>query len=132
MGHPMRLLVGIKSEGVGGGVVDGGVGEGQREGGAVVPGGPLIHEPGAHGVGGFAEDEVEGAVVEVGEVGGEALGGAEAVAYLFDGDVVAALGLDAGAGWNSDEALEDGGSDNITVIVRRAVASETEDAPHPT
>jgi len=30
------------------------------------------------------------------------------------------------------EALEDGGSDNITVIVRRAVASETEDAPHPT
>lgn len=30
------------------------------------------------------------------------------------------------------EALEDGGSDNITVIVRRAVASDTEDPPQVT
>ena len=75
----------------------------------MVPGGPLVHEPGAEGVGGFAEDEVEGAVVEVGEVGGEALGGAEGAADLFDGDVVAALRLDAGADGDSDEALEEGG-----------------------
>ena len=48
-------------------------------------------------------------MVEVGEVGGEALGGAEGAADLFDGDVVAALGLDAGAGGNADEALEESG-----------------------
>ena len=94
---------------MGGGGVDGGVGEGQGEGGAVVPGGPLIHEPGADGICGFAENQVEGAVVEVGEVGGEALGGSEAAAYLFDGSVVAALGLDASAGWDGDEALEERG-----------------------
>ena len=75
----------------------------------MVPGGPLVHEPGAGGVGGFAEDEVEGAVVEVGEVGGEALGGTEGAADLFDGGVVAALRLDAGAGGDSDEALEESG-----------------------
>ena len=73
----------------------------------MIPGGPLVHEPWAEGVGGFAEDQVEGAVVEVGEVGGEALGGAEGVADLLDGDVVAALRLDAGADGDSDEALEE-------------------------
>ena len=77
---------------MGGGSVYGGVREGQGEGGAVIPGGPLVHEPGAEGVGGLAEDEVEGAVVEVGQVGGEALGGTEGAADLLDGDVVAALG----------------------------------------
>ena len=66
------MLAWSQGEGVGGGSVDGGVGEAQGECGAVVPGGPLIHEPRTHGVGGFAEDEVEGALVEVGEVGGEA------------------------------------------------------------
>ena len=40
---------------------------------------------GLAGVAGLAEDEVEGGVVEVGEVGGEALGGAEGAADLFDG-----------------------------------------------
>ncbi len=95
---------------MGGGGVYGGVGEGQGEGGALVPGGPLVHEPGAEGVGGLAEDEVEGAVVQVGEVGGEALGGAEGAADLFDGDVVAALRLDAGADGDSDEALEERGA----------------------
>ncbi len=75
----------------------------------MVPGGPLVHEPGAERVAGLAEDEVEGGVVEVGEVGGEALGGAEGAADLFDGGVVAALGLDAGAGGDSDEALEEWG-----------------------
>ncbi len=69
----------------------------------------MVHEPGAHGVRGFAEDEVEGAAVEVGEVGGEALGGAEGAAYLFDGDVVAALRLDAGAGGDADEFLQERG-----------------------
>src|ERR1700679_2240422 len=55
------------------------------------------------------EGQGEGALVEVGEVGGESLGGAEGAADLFDGDVVAALGLDAGASGDSDEALEEGG-----------------------
>ena len=99
---------GCEGQGVGGGGVYGGVGEGQGEGGAVIPGGPLVHEPGAEGVGGLAEDQVEGAVVEVGQVGGEALGGTEGAAYLFDGNVVAALGLDAGADGDADEALEYG------------------------
>ena len=76
---------------MGGGLRDGGVGEGEGEGGAVVPGGELVEEPGAGGVAGLAEDEVEGAVVEVGEVGGEALGGAEGAADLLDGGAVAAL-----------------------------------------
>ncbi len=62
---------------------------------------------GLAGFDGFAEDQVERAVVEVGEVGGEALGGAEGAADLFDGGVVAALGLDAGAGGEADEALEE-------------------------
>ena len=91
------------------GGVYGGVGEGQGEGGAFVPGGPLVHEPGAGGVAGLAEDEVEGGVVEVGEVGGEALGGTEGAAYLFDGGGVAALRLGAGSGGDADEALEQWG-----------------------
>ena len=94
---------------MGGGGVYGGVGEGEGEGGAVIPGGPLIHKPRACWVAGLAEDEVEGAGVEVGEVGGEALGGAEGAADLFDGGVVAALGLDACSGGEADEALEDRG-----------------------
>ena len=40
------------------------------------------------GVAGLAEDDVEGAVVEVGEVGGEALGGTEVRLHLFDGLLV--------------------------------------------
>jgi len=59
----------------------------------------------AHGISGFSEDEVEGAVVEVGEVSSKTLGGAKGAAYLFHGDVVAALRLDAGAGGDADEAL---------------------------
>ena len=93
---------------MGRGGVDGGVGEGHGERGAVVPDGPLAHEPGAGGVSGLAEDDVEGAVVEVGEVGGEAFGGAEAAAYLLDGGVVASLRLDAGAGGSADEELQQG------------------------
>ena len=75
----------------------------------MISGGLLVHESWAEGVGGFAEDEVEGAVVEVGEIGSGALGGAEGAADLFDGDVVAALRLDAGADGDSDEALQEGG-----------------------
>ena len=57
--------------------------------------------PGAGWVSGLAEDEVQGGVVEVGEVGGETLGGAEGAAYLLDGGSVSALRLDAGAGGES-------------------------------
>src|ERR1700733_9035667 len=84
------------------------VAEGQWEGGAVIPGGPLIHEKGTQRVGGFAEDEVQGAVVEIGEVGGEALGGAEAAAYLLDRDVIATLRLQPGAGGHAEDALKNG------------------------
>ena len=69
----------------------------------MVPGGELVHEPGADGVAGLAEDDVEGGVVEVAEVGGEALGGAEGAADLFDGGAVAGLGLEAGAGGDADD-----------------------------
>ena len=93
---------------MGGGLLDGGGGVGEWEGGAVVPGGPLIHEPGAGGVAGLAEDYVEGGVVEVGEVGGEALGGAEVAADLFDGGGVAGLGLGAGAGGDADDGGDKG------------------------
>src|ERR1700720_149660 len=62
-----------EGQAVGGGGIDCGVAERQREGGAEIPGRPLIHEPGTQRVRGLAEDKVERAVVEVGEVGGEAL-----------------------------------------------------------
>ena len=65
----------------------------------MVPGGPLVHEPGAGGVAGLAEDYVEGGVVEVGEVGGEALGGAEVAANLFDGGGVAGSGAGSRFRW---------------------------------
>ena len=47
-------------------------------------------------------------MIEVGEVGGEAFGGAEAAANLLDGGVVAALQMRAGAGGAADEELENG------------------------
>src|SRR6266702_5569680 len=93
---------------MGGGGVYGLFGEGQGVGDTFVPGGPLAEEPGAGGIGRLAEDEVEGGVVEVGEIGGEALGGAEGAAYLFDRGAVSALRLDAGSDGEADEALEDG------------------------
>lgn len=54
------------------GGVDRGGGVRHREGCAVVPGGPLIHKPGAGGVAGLAENEIESRAIEVGEIGGEA------------------------------------------------------------
>ena len=98
-----------KGEGMGDGGVDGGVSEGHGKRGAVIPDGPLVHEPGAGGVAGLAEDDVQGAVVEVGEVGGEALGGTEAAGDLLDGGVVAALRLRAGADGLAYEELKDRG-----------------------
>ena len=100
--------MGRQSEGVSGGGVYCWFGEGQGIGGAFVPGGPLVEEPGAGGVGGLAEDEIECGVVEVGEVGGESLGGAEGAAYLFDCAAIAALRLDAGSDGEADDALEEG------------------------
>ena len=79
-----------------GGGVYGGVGVGEGEGCAVIPGGPLVHEPGAERVGGLAENKIEGAVVEVGEVGDEALGGTEGAAYLLDGEPASGLIVQAG------------------------------------
>jgi len=93
---------------VGGGGLDGGGGVGEGVGGVVVPGGELVHEPGAEGVAGLAEDEVQGGVVEVAEVYGEAFGGAEGSADLFDGGRVAALGVGAGAGGYSEDAADEG------------------------
>ena len=93
---------------MGSGGVGGGFGEGQGGGCVVVPGWPLVEEPGAGGVAGLAQDQVEGGLVEVGEVGGEALGGAEGAAYLFDGGGVSALGLEAGAYREIDDGFEDG------------------------
>ena len=56
----------------------------------------------------MAQDEVQGGVVEVGEVRGETLRGAEGAAYLLDSGSVSALRLDAGAGGELDDALEYG------------------------
>ncbi len=100
-------------------------GVGQGEGRAVVPGGPLVHEPVTGGVAGLAEDYVEGGVVEVGEVGGEALGGAEVAADLFDGGGVAGLGLSAGSGGDADDGGDKGGEVEERILdvdgVERAV-----------
>src|SRR6516165_1197556 len=110
----MRLRQGAhllrgQCKGVFGGGVDGCGGERHGEGGAVVPSGPLVEEPGASWVAGFAEHEVEGGVVEVGEVGGEALGGAEGSADLLYGAGVSALRLYAGADGEADERAKDRG-----------------------
>src|SRR5665213_1648519 len=86
--------------------VCGGFAEGQREGGAFVPGWPLVHEPGAGWVAGLAEDDIESGVIEIGEVGGEALGGAEGAANLLDSGGVAALRLGSGSSGHADETLE--------------------------
>ena len=81
----------------------------------MVPGGPLVQEPLAEGVSRLAEDDVEGGLVEVSEVGSEAFGGAEGAADLFDGGAVAGLRLDAGADGDSDDAADEGreGEDGV-------------------
>lgn len=80
--------------------------KGMGEGIAVVPGGPLIHEPGAGWIAGFPEDDVQGGVIEVGEVDGEAFGRTEGAAHLLDGAVVAALRLHAGSGAQGDQVVK--------------------------
>src|ERR1700761_484172 len=82
--------------------------EGQREGGAAVPGRPLVHEPRAQRGRRFAEDKVQRAVVEIREVGGETLGWAEVAADLFNRDVIATLRLQTGAGGHTEDALKNG------------------------
>ena len=86
---------------------DGGLGggwcEGERVGCAAQPGLELVHVPGAGGVAGLAEYQVEGGSVGVTEVGGKALGGAEGVADLLDGGEVAALRLRAGPGGYAEQ-----------------------------
>ena len=94
--------------GEGQGVGDGGVDEGEGEGGAAEPGEELVEEPGAGGIAGFAGGDVGVGVVGVGEVGGEALAGAEVEAGLLDGGSVAAVGMEAGAGGDSEEGAEGG------------------------
>ena len=47
-------------------------------------------------------------MVEIGEVGGEALGGAEVAAYLLDRDIIATLRLQPGAGGHTEDALKKG------------------------
>ena len=102
MGHPVMgrsCADGVSLlRGQGEGVLDGGVVEGEEEGGALEPGVELVEEVGAGGVAGFAGGEVGVGVVGIGEVGGEALAGAEVEAGGFDGGVVAAVGVEAGAG----------------------------------
>ena len=83
-------------------MLDGGVVEGEGEGGAFDPGLELVEEVGAGGVAGFAGGEVCVGVVGVGEVGGEALAGAEVEAGGFDGGGVASVGLEAGAGGDAE------------------------------
>jgi len=86
--------------------VDCGTGDGQEERSAFVPSGPLIHEPRAGGVAGLAENDVQGGVVKVGEIGRETLGRAEAAAYLLDRGGVAALRLRAGSGGSTNQVFE--------------------------
>ena len=77
----------------------------------------LVEEVGAGGVAGFAGGDVGVGVVGVGEVGGEALAGAEVEACRFDCRRVAAVGMEAGAGGYAEQradrgvAAEDGVSD---------------------
>src|SRR5580700_9344636 len=91
-----------------GGGIDRAMAEGQWEGRAVVPGRPLVHEPSAQRIRRFAEDKVQRAVVEIGEVGGEALGWTKAAAYLLDRDVIATLRLQPRAGGHAEDALKNG------------------------
>ncbi len=76
----------------------------------------MVEEPEARWVSGLAEDQVEGGVVEVGEVGSEAFGWAEGAVYLFDGGAVSALRLDAGANGELNDALEYGREDVDRVL----------------
>ena len=102
-------LVRDEGQGMGGGGLDGSGGERKLVGGVVQPCGELVHVPRADGVSGLAEDEVEGGVVEVGEVCGEALGGAEGTADLLDGGGVSADGMGCGAGGDADDAADERG-----------------------
>ena len=98
--------LGRESQGVGCSDVNRGTDEGQEKRSAFVPGGPLVHEPRAGGIAGFAENDVQSGVGEVREVGGESLGRAEAAAHLFNRGAIAALRLRAGSGGNADQVSE--------------------------
>ncbi len=63
---------------------------------------------GLGGVAGFAGGEVGVGVVGVGEVCGKALAGAEVEAGGFDGGGVAAVGMAAGAGGDSEQGADGG------------------------
>lgn len=115
LGHGARLAR-REGESVCGGGLDSGIGERGRVSDAREPGGELVEEPGAGWVAGLAQDEVEGRVVGVGEVGGEAFRGAKAAANLLDGGAVARLWVRAGADGDAEEVLEDGGGGEERVL----------------
>ncbi len=90
--------------------VDCGGGVGHGEGGAVVPGGPLIHKPGTGKIAGLAENEIEVRAIEVSEIGRETLGGTEGASDLFDGGGIPALRFDSRADGELDESAHNGGT----------------------
>src|SRR5580704_6403675 len=70
---------------------------------AFVPGLPLVHVVGAEEISGLSGYGVQSGLVEVGKVGGVALGGAEEAVDLFDGHTVAGLIMAAGTGPAADD-----------------------------
>src|SRR5260221_13026776 len=65
---------------------------------AVVPDVPVVHVVRAEGLAGFTFDEIEGGVVQVGEVHRHTLGRTKATAHLFDGVTSARLRVCPGTG----------------------------------
>src|SRR6476660_9716717 len=79
----------------------------QRESFVVIPGVPVVHVMRAEGLSGFAQHQVEGGGVEVGEVDGHSFTRAKAASDLLDGVAAARLRLPA---WSDDAgmAVQDG------------------------
>src|SRR5579872_926428 len=74
------------------------IGKGEAESLPVIPSGPLVQIVGAEKIARLASDDVEGGIVEVGEIDGGALGGAEVASHSLDSVAVTRLGMEAGSG----------------------------------
>src|ERR1700757_3413901 len=91
-------------------LLDGLLRKGDKEGCASVPGFPLVHVVRAEEVAALSRDRVQGRLIEVGKIGGVALGRSEAMVRLFYREVAARLILLAGSCPAADDrqAAEDG------------------------
>jgi len=82
---------------------DGLLGEGKKKRRAFVPGFPLIHVIRTEEIAALPGDCVQRRLIEIGEIGGVTLGGAEGAVHLFDGETAPGLIVQAGTGPSADE-----------------------------